>query len=219
MRCCWARRSARAGYIGLPARGLTLKLFPLGTGAYEARLKGASITPGYLADPEASATMFDDEGFLRLGDALRPADPSDLKQGFLFEGRLSKNFKLASGTWVSVNTLRVALLEAMEGLVRDAVIVGENRTAPGALLWLSEDGGALAPEARDGALREGLARAARVATGSASRVARAMVLPEPPSLARGEVTEKGNLNQRALRARHRELTARMHGADGDALIV
>ncbi|MCB1366595.1 MAG: AMP-binding protein, partial [Rhodobacteraceae bacterium] len=115
-----------AGNIGVPERGLILKLVPNG-GKLEARLKGPSITPGYFGDPERTAQAFDDEGFYLLGDALKPADPDDLSRGFFFDGRVAENFKLATGTWVAVGALRAALVNAFGGLVSDAVILGENR--------------------------------------------------------------------------------------------
>ncbi|SFR12674.1 feruloyl-CoA synthase [Poseidonocella sedimentorum] len=193
----------RAGNVGVPARGLTLKLVPQG-GKLEARLKGPTITPGYKGDPAKTAEAFDEEGFYKLGDALRPADPEDFTKGFFFDGRMAENFKLTSGTWVPVGAVRAALVDAMGGLVRDAVIVGENAPELGALLILSEAGAAMAPEAREAALAERLAAAARAATGSASRVRRALVLTEPPSFERGEVTEKGSLNQRQMRGNNAE---------------
>jgi feruloyl-CoA synthase len=205
---------AKAGNVGVPARGLTLKLVPNG-GKLEARLKGPTITPGYLGDPARTAAAFDEEGFYRLGDALRPADPADLSKGFFFDGRIAENFKLGSGTWVAVGAVRAALVDAMDGLIRDAVITGENEAELGALLLLSDRARAMAPAALAAALAERLAAAAREATGSASRVRRAMVLPREPSFERGEVTEKGSLNQRALRDSHAGTIAALHaGAEG-----
>jgi feruloyl-CoA synthase len=204
----------KAGNVGVPARGLTLKLVPNG-GKLEARLKGPTITPGYLGDPARTAAAFDEEGFYRLGDALRPADPADLAKGFFFDGRIAENFKLGSGTWVAVGAVRAALVDAMDGLIRDAVITGENEAELGALLLLSDRARAMAPAALAAALAERLAAAAREATGSASRVRRAMVLPREPSFERGEVTEKGSLNQRALRESHAGTIAALHaGAEG-----
>jgi feruloyl-CoA synthase len=204
----------KAGNVGVPARGLTLKLVPNG-GKLEARLKGPTITPGYLGDPARTAAAFDEEGFYRLGDALRPADPADLAKGFFFDGRIAENFKLGSGTWVAVGAVRAALVDAMDGLIRDAVITGENEAELGALLLLSDRARAMAPAALAAALAERLAAAAREATGSASRVRRAMVLPREPSFERGELTEKGSLNQRALRDSHAGTIAALHaGAEG-----
>jgi feruloyl-CoA synthase len=200
---------SRAGNIGVPARGLELKLVPTGD-RLEARLRGPTIMPGYLRDPEKTAEVFDAEGFYCLGDALRPVDPENLARGFFFDGRVAENFKLASGTWVAVGAIRAGLVDAMGGLIRDAVIVGENEAELGALLLLSEQAKAMAADARQGALQAALVQAARAATGSASRVMRALVLKEAPSFDRGEVTEKGSLNQRAMRANHAALIATLY---------
>ena len=194
----------KAGNIGVPARGLTLKLVPTGD-KLEARLKGPTIMPGYLGDPEKTAEVFDEEGFYCLGDALRPADPEDLTRGFFFDGRVAENFKLSTGTWVAVGAVRVALVDAMGGLIRDAVIVGENRSELGALLLLSDRAKALDDAALRSALETALSNAARAATGSASRVMRATILHSAPSFDRSEITEKGSLNQRALRSNHAHL--------------
>ena len=198
----------RAGNIGVPARGLTLKLVPTGD-KMEARLRGPTIMPGYLGDTEKTAEVFDEEGFYCLGDALRPADPDDLTKGFFFDGRVAENFKLATGTWVAVGSVRAALVDAMGGLIRDAVIVGENQSELGAMLLLSERTKTLDPARRREMLEAALARAAAAATGSASRVKRALILDTAPSFDRGEVTEKGSLNQRALRANNAELISQL----------
>ncbi|WP_439156149.1 feruloyl-CoA synthase [Yoonia sp.] len=204
----------QAGNVGVPARGLTLKLVPQ-AGKLEARLKGATITPGYLGDPVKTAEAFDKEGFYCLGDALRPADPDDLSKGFFFDGRLAENFKLTTGTWVAVGAVRAALVDAFGGLIRDAVIVGEDRAELGALLWLSDATERLDPQTRAAKLQAALTSAAQAATGSASRVRRAIVMDDPPQFARGEATEKGSLNQRALRANRAPLIAALYdGASG-----
>ena len=202
----------KAGNVGVPARGLEMKLVPSG-GKLELRLKGPSITPGYLGDPTRTLEAFDDEGFYRVGDALRPADPADLTKGFLFDGRVAENFKLNTGTWVAVGALRAALVDAMGGLIRDAVITGENEAELGALVLLSPAAAAMAPAALRDALRDRLTTHAAAATGSASRVTRLMLLHQAPSFDRGEVTEKGSLNQRALRTTHAALIARLHAPD------
>ena len=194
---CTAQQSA-PGNIGVPARGITLKLVP-NAGRLEARLRSPSITPGYLGAADATAGMLDDEGFYCLGDALRPADPDDLTRGFFFDGRIAENFKLVTGTWVAVGALRAALVDALGGLVRAAVILGEDRAELGALLvpvrLPVSDGDQAQIAAR-------LADFAAAATGSASRIARAVLLTAPLSLDRGEVTDKGSVNQRAvMRAR------------------
>ncbi len=204
----------RSGNVGVPARGLEMKLVANGD-RMELRLRGPSITPGYLGDPARTAEAFDEEGFYQMGDALRPANPDDLTRGFFFDGRLAENFKLASGTWVAVGTVRATLVDAMDGLVRDAVIVGENRSELGALLLLSEKAERMDDQARMSALHDRLAAAAGAATGSASQVRRAIVLHGSPSLDRGEVTEKGSLNQLAMRISNAELIVELYaGCEG-----
>lgn len=204
----------RAGNVGVPALGLTLKLVPNG-GKLEARLKGPTITPGYFRDPTTTAEAFDEEGFYRLGDALRPADPEDFSKGFFFDGRIAENFKLNTGTWVAVGAVRAGLVDAMAGLVKDAVIVGENASELGALLLLHHKALAMAPEERQELLQDRLAAAAKASTGSASRVTRALALSEEPSFDRGEITEKGSLNQRAMRDHNAALIRQLYqGGEG-----
>ena len=213
----WTEPEKKAGNVGVPSRGLILKLVPNG-GKLEARLKGPTITPGYLNEPEKTREAFDEEGFYCLGDALRPADPDDLSRGFFFDGRVAENFKLNTGTWVSVGAVRAGLVDAMGGLIRDAVIVGENERELGALVLLSDSAGKLSPHDLEVKLTEKLALSSAAATGSASRVNRIVVLDEPPSFDRGEVTEKGSLNQRALRAHNEALISRLY-AGGEGVIT
>jgi feruloyl-CoA synthase len=219
----------RPGNVGVPAKGITLKLVPA-EGRLEARLKGPSVTAGYLGDPKATADTFDDEGFYRLGDALRPADPDDLSKGFFFDGRVAENFKLRTGTWVAVGPLRAALVDALGGLVRDAVIVGEDREALAALMVPDPDafarlgeGATLREQAASAtvraALAERLAAFAARATGSATRVTRALVLTEPLSLDRGEVTDKGSVNQRAVIRARADLVVALYSDDPRVILA
>lgn len=208
----------RAGNVGVPSAGLVMKLVPAG-GKMELRLKGPTITPGYLGDPVRTAEAFDEEGFYCMGDALRPADPADFSKGFFFDGRVAENFKLSTGTWVAVGAVRAALVDAMGGLIRDAVIVGENEPELGALLLLSPKALALPAADRAEALRMALAASAKGATGSASRVRRIAVLPRDPSFDRGEVTEKGSLNQRAMRDSFAPQIHALYAGQGDFIRV
>ena len=187
------------GNVGQPARGITLKLVP-NEGKLEARLKSPSVTPGYLGDAATSAKMLDEEGFYCLGDALRPADPDDLTKGFFFDGRIAENFKLATGTWVAVGALRARLVDHFGGLIRDAVILGEDRPALAALLFPAE-GVMNRPGIMDDLARRHASFEAN-STGSSTRIARMLILRDPPSLDRGEVTDKGSINARAV-IRHR----------------
>ncbi len=222
-------RKEAPGNVGIPALGVTLKLVPQGD-RLEARLKSPSVTPGYWRDPDLTRAAFDDEGFYCLGDALRFAVPGDASAGFLFDGRLAENFKLASGTWVGVGAVRASLIDAMGGLVSDAVIAGENRDDLRALLlpnWgrLRDLAGQTdaAPEslARDGAVRAALAAGldaqARSAGGSATRVVAALILTQPMSFERGEVTDKGSINQRAVLRERADLVESLYSDGRDAI--
>ncbi|SDY61186.1 feruloyl-CoA synthase [Citreimonas salinaria] len=208
------------GNVGIPARGVTLKLVPHGD-KFEARLKGPNVTPGYWRAPDLTKKAFDEDGFYKLGDALRFAEHGNPAAGFFFDGRIAENFKLRTGTWVAVGPLRVQLVDQMAGLVTDAVIVGENQETLGALLVPNLDAlQDIAPDApRDAlprhpkvvaALRQRLAEHAAQATGSATRVTRALVLTEPLSLERGEVTDKGSVNQRAVLAHRADLASAVY---------
>ena len=214
-----------AGNLGPPARGLTLKLVPQGD-KLEARLKGPSVTPGYWRNPGITAEAFDDEGFYRFGDALRFAVPGDPARGFCFDGRLAENFKLASGTWVAVGALRAQVTNDMKGIASDVVIAGENRDRLAALVvpdWAALrmlanapdlDGAALLahPAVRRAAAARLAEHAAR-ATGSASRVTRMMFLDTPLEFDRGEVTDKGSVNQRAVLRHRAELVEALYSDD------
>jgi feruloyl-CoA synthase len=202
---------ARPGEVGLPAPGLELKLVPANE-KLEVRMRGPSITPGYWRQPEKTAECFDDEGFYRIGDALRFVDEGDPGKGLLFDGRVSEDFKLSTGTWVNMAAVRGALIRGCAPLVRDVVLTGLNRNHIGALLFLDVDAArklnpalAKATEAelassqavRD-AVREALDRLALQATGSSNLVARAIVLDSPPAMDANEMTDKGSINQRAV---------------------
>lgn len=215
-------RPGRAGRVGLPAAGLTLKLAPV-EGKLEARVKGPNVTPGYWRRPDLTAAAFDAEGFYRLGDALVPEDPGDLTRGFLFDGRLNEDFKLTTGVWVSVGPLRAAFLDAFAPLVRDVAVAGEERDAVAALVFpdlaacrtlgvggddMGDDAAVLADPRVRAAFAQRLATLAAGATGSSNRITRLRLLTEPPALDRDEVTDKGSINQRAvLRGRAADVAA------------
>ena len=222
----YAEAKDAPGNIGYPARGVTLKLVP-SEGKLEARLKSPSVTPGYWRNPELTAQAFDAEGFYCLGDALRFAVPGDPTAGFVFDGRLAENFKLATGTWVAVGALRAELVNALGNLASDAVIAGEGQETLRALLvpsWAAMRAvaglGPDAPQAQvlahpvlRAALTERLTAHARAATGSASRIVAALVMEQPLSFAKGEVTDKGSVNQRAVLRERADLVAALYGDD------
>jgi feruloyl-CoA synthase len=203
--------TSRSGHVGLPVLGNVAKLVP-NNGKLEVRAKGPNVTPGYWRQPELTAKAFDEEGYYKFGDALKPAMADDFDAGFDFDGRISEDFKLASGTWVSVGPLRARFVAACAPLVRDVVIAGINRDGLSALVILDLDGcrvvnpalpaDNLAAAASDSkirqAFRERLVKFADSATGSSTRIARAVLLDTPLSIDRGEVTDKGSVNQRAV---------------------
>ncbi len=207
--------------MGVPVPGVELKLVPA-EGKLEARLRGPNIMPGYWRQDELTAQAFDEEGFYKLGDALKFANPADPAQGLLFDGRIAEDFKLATGTWVNVGPLRARLLASLEPYARDVVIAGADRNEIGVLIFIDLDAcRTLAPNATDLAedadvrneLRARLATFAAAATGSSNRVSRAMLLREPPSLDAGEMTDKGSINQRAVLARRADLVATLYAAE------
>ena len=181
---------AAAGHVGLPVPGVELKLVPT-SGKLEARLRGPNITPGFWRAPELTAAAFDDEGFYKLGDALVFADPQNPLKGFCFDGRLNEDFKLSSGTWVSVGPLRAKFLTAFAGLAQDAVFTAPDRDFIGALIFPSASASA-------SAVRERLHLFAQQATGNSTRVERVLLLDKPPSMDAGELTDKGTVNQKAV---------------------
>jgi feruloyl-CoA synthase len=197
----WA--TERVGLIGLPMPGVTIKLVPNGP-KLEVRVKGPSVMPGYMGDGERTAAAFDEEGFYRLGDAVRFLDESDPAQGLAFDGRVTEDFKLDSGTWVSVGTLRPEVVAACSPYVQDAVIAGQDKGYVGALLWPSST--ALAEFTRDGVLgtaalagvvRDRLAAHNLGAGGSSRRIERFALMTKPLDSSIGEITDKGYINQRA----------------------
>jgi feruloyl-CoA synthase len=210
--CNW--HSERAGNIGLPLPGVTLKLIPR-EGKLEARLKGDNIMPGYWRAPELTVEAFDEEGFYKIGDALKFAEPADPAKGMLFDGRLAEDFKLATGTWVSVGPLRAAFIAHCAPLIRDVVLAGAERDQVTALVFpdieacrgLAPDLAADAPVPHvlgDDRVRAAFAGKlggfAAASTGTSGRIRRAVLLTEPASLDIGEMTDKGSINQRAVLA-------------------
>ncbi|MCT8997456.1 feruloyl-CoA synthase [Chelativorans intermedius] len=207
--CTWPQE--RAGNVGLPCKGVSLKLVPF-EGKFDARLKGPNITPGYWRAPQATAEAFDEEGYYRLGDALRFADPDNVAAGFFFDGRTAENFKLDTGTWVNTGALRTAFINHFGVAVREVAIAGADRPYVAALVFpdverLSRIAGisghadaaaVFAHPAVRAHLRAKLQSLAAESTGSSTLVRRMILVDPPPSLDRGEMTDKGSINQRAV---------------------
>ena len=228
MALIYHEKGAKSGMIGVPAPGLSAKLLPLGAGRYELRVKGPNVIDGYYEDPVRTAESFDDEGYFVTGDAVHFVDPDDPSRGLIFDGRLTEDFKLATGTFVRATTLRVRLLAALAGLVQDVVVVGEGRGEVGLLVFPSagrfpggppDDGaGAVVDAGYAAELQAVLGRLAAQATGSSMRIARAIVLAAPPSVGEGEITPKGSINTRTVARRRAAMIDRLYD-DADPAVV
>lgn len=221
----WA--TEQVGLVGLPVPGVTIKLVPNGT-KYEVRVKGPTVTTGYHNDPDKTAAAFDEEGFYKLGDAARFLDDNDPAQGMVFDGRVTEDFKLDSGTWVSVGTLRPDLVAACSPWVMDAVICGQDKPFIGALFWpsmagmqtLAADAGPGTPmEKLTALLSEKLAAFNATAGGSSRRIGRFVIMTEPPSIDAGEITDKGYVNQRATLERRDGLVQNIYANPPGAGVV
>ena len=200
---------AAAGRVGLPVPGVELKVAPV-EHKLEARVRGPNVTPAFWGDPELTRAAFDDEGFYRLGDAVLFADPENPLKGFLFDGRIAEDFKLSTGTWVSVGPLRARFLTWFDGIAQDVVFAAPDRDYVAALIFPQ-------PGASAGAVRTLLQRLAHNSTGISTRVQRVIVLEEPPSLDAGELTEKGTINQEAVLRNRAPLVEELY--DGSARVI
>ncbi|MFN9507240.1 MAG: feruloyl-CoA synthase [Rubrivivax sp.] len=216
-----------SGHIGLPVPGVEVKLVPV-DGKTEIRFRGPHVMPGYWRSPEQTAAAFDEEGYYRTGDAVRWIDPANPQRGLLFDGRTAEDFKLSTGTFVSVGPLRARIVAAGDPCIQDAVITGLNRDEVGALVIPRPDecrrlAGLPAHTPLPETLHHPAVRAFfqqvanrlwREATGSATRVARMHVLAEPPQIDHGEVTDKGSINQRAVLAHRASLVEALYAGPG-----
>jgi feruloyl-CoA synthase len=188
------------GSLGIPLPGLELKLVPNGQ-KQELRVRGVCVFPGYLNAPELTSAAFDEEGFYKIGDAGYLADEAHPERGVIFNGRVAEDFKLSSGTWVSVGTLRVKLVSAFAPYAQDVVITGHDRDEVCAMLFPSAACAQISPEALTARLREALAALRAEGGGSSQCPARILVLTEPPNADAGEITDKGYVNQGAVLGR------------------
>jgi len=213
----------RSGNIGVPIPGTELKLVPSGD-KLEVRVRGPNVTPGYWKAPELTRQAFDEEGFYLIGDAVKFADPERPERGLFFDGRVAEDFKLNSGTWVSVGTLRVAGIAALAPLAQDIVVTGHggdevrflvfpNIAACRALAGLPETADVKEVLAHDkvrATITQGLAKLKQQAANSSGHATRALLLAEPPSVDGGEITDKGYINQRAVLTRRAEAVTRLN---------
>jgi feruloyl-CoA synthase len=222
----------RAGVIGIPIPGVQLKLLPNGP-RWEVRVKGPNVTPGYWRSPDLTAAAFDDDGFYRIGDAVRFADPNDPAKGLIYDGRLTEDFKLTTGTWVHVGALRVGVLAAVSPALQDAVIAGEGHDSVRILAWLNPGGcrqllGDGAPSdvaalARHPAIRrhvlDALKRWNSQNTGHSTRIRCALLLGDTPSIDANEITDKGYINQRAALTHRKTELERLFASERHADII
>jgi feruloyl-CoA synthase len=226
-------RAREPGVVGIPNPGVEVKLIPA-AGKLEARVKSPSVTPGYWRQPELTETVFDDEGFYKFGDALRFADRGDPQRGFLFDGRLAEDFKLATGTWVSVGPLRSRFIAHCAPYVTDVVVAGHDRDDAAALVVPNL---AACRELAD--CLDGEAAAAEIvaceivrktfagllttfnagAGGSSGRFARLILMDDPPSLDTGEMTDKGSVNQRAVLSRRAAMVDELYARNPSPRII
>lgn len=221
--CTWD--FGRPGNIGLPCPGVELKLVP-NAGKLEARLRGPHITPGYWRQDQHTQNAFDEEGFYKIGDALKFADPVDPNKGLIFDGRIAEDYKLSTGTWVSVGPLRGRFIDHFAPYVRDVVLAGADRDFIGALVFPDIEAcrrlAGLGPEATPADIvaaptvrllfTEHLFTMAAKAKGSSTRVERLILMAEPPSMDKGEATDKGSINQRAVLATRAALVEELYSA-------
>ena len=229
---CTGLDGASAGMIGLPVPGMQLKLAPVGD-KLEGRVRGPNIAPGYYKDEELTRAAFDEEGYYKLGDGMRFVDEANPKRGLIFDGRLAEDFKLSTGTWVSVGPLRARIMAAGGGLVQDVVIGAPDREYVTALLFpsvhLCREAAGAAPDAPLAEVvahpevrrrfQDALRRLAAESTGSTTFVARAMVMDEPPSVEAREITDKGSLNQKAVLAHRAALVDELYAASPSARVI
>ncbi len=208
----------QAGCIGAPLPGVDLKLVPNGS-KLELRVRGPNVFPGYRNNPEATAKAFDDEGYYLIGDAGRLVDPDDPNQGVAFDGRVAEDFKLMSGTWVSVGTLRLKAVSALTPLISDAAITGHDREEIGLLLFPSPAAKALPTDELRSRIQTALRALAAEPGGSSQRITRALLMDEPPSVDAGEITDKGYINQRAVLARRAGLVEALYGQMDDPRVI
>ena len=213
----------QAGHIGLPAAGMAVKLVPNGDKT-ELRLKGPNVTPGYWRDAEKTAEAFDEEGFYQIGDAVRFADSDDLGKGLVFDGRVTEDFKLSTGTWVNFSAVRSGVISACAPLIRDVVLTGLDLNYIGALIFPDLEACArhaglpsgtapdtiLAHPAVRQKFTKCLAGLAQQATGSSNQIARALLMSALPDIDKGEITDKGSINQRAVRTHRADLVAALY---------
>lgn len=214
--------NVKAGDLGVPTPGMELKLVEM-QGKTEVRYRGPNITPGYWRAPDETAAAFDEEGFFCSGDAVKWIDETNIHLGLKFDGRIAEDFKLATGTFVSVGPLRAKIIATGAPYIQDVVITGLNMKEVGAMVFPTPKVRELCDLSADSSLHDVLKHPnvlakfqtivnelALTATGSANRIARLCLLAEPPTIDRGEITDKGSINQRAVLSHRADTVAKLH---------
>lgn len=226
-------QAERSGVIGVPVPGTTLKLVP-NAGKLEVRVQGPNIFPGYWKNPEATAKAFDADGFYLIGDAVKFVNPEHPEQGLLFDGRVSEDFKLLTGTWVHVGAIRIAGIDALKPVAQDIVVTGHDREKVGFLVFpnlpecrhlcpeltadASVDEVLAHPKIRD-TVEQGL-RAMRInGSGSSMFASQALLMTEPPSVEAGEITDKGYINQRLVLSRRAHLVNALYATEPEQAVI
>jgi feruloyl-CoA synthase len=208
----------RPGVIGLPMPGARVKFTPNG-GKLEMRIKGDHIFTGYRGNEAATREAFDEDGWYRIGDAGHLLDDSDPCSGIVFNGRVAEDFKLTSGTWVSVGTLRVRVVSALAPLATDVVVTGHDRAEIGCLVFLTEAARERPPAELAGPVRDALRRLRAEGGGSSQTPTRVLLLADAPSMAAGEITDKGYINQRLVLQRRAADVQALYADGADPRIV
>ncbi len=222
----------RAGVIGIPVPGSELKMVP-NAGKLEMRVRGPNVTPGYYKREDLARDAFDEDGFYKVGDAGKLADPEDPSKGIVFDGRVAEDFKLLTGAWVSAGTIRVAAIAAGAPVIQDAVVAGHDRDEIGLLVFPSAPGAArvagldlatplpqlVGNDKVRAALRTGLAAHNARNPGTTTRIARVLLMPEPPDIDANEITDKGYINQRAVLERRQDLVETLFSDDPEVLVI
>ncbi|WP_232825410.1 feruloyl-CoA synthase [Albibacillus kandeliae] len=218
----------RSGIVGVPMTGVTVKLVPTDDERFEVRVKGPNIMSAYFEAPDKTADAFDEDGYFCTGDAMAFVDPADMDKGLRFDGRIAEDFKLLTGIWVRAAGLRLEALGRLTPWAADVVVVGEGHNEVGLLIVPSADalaaggytegngrytGGEMAKE-----IGERLRDMAKTAAGSSNRITRALIMSEPPSMAEGEITAKGNLNFRKIQQRRKDLVEALYDDKDEAVI-
>jgi feruloyl-CoA synthase len=218
------------GLLGLPLPGTEMKMVPAGE-KMELRVRGAGITRGYLKNPEKTAEAFDEEGFYKLGDAVKFKNPDRPEEGLAFDGRLAEEFKLANGTWVSAGTVRVKAVEAVDGALSDVVVCGLNEEKIALLGFLNESwcrrktgrnvglDELAGDETVRSAVKAGLESYNKANPNAAKRVSRILLQKDQPRADAGEITEKGYINQGRVQSLRANEVSRLYGARPDDEII